>query len=95
VYSVIEVLEGNGSWLNQSPKCEPRLGARGLYPSVGGRDASIDQLALLWVLNLSNGAQDLLGIAERAGLPFATVRKAADALGRVGLLARPGDRPPP
>jgi aminopeptidase-like protein len=86
VLSVIEVLEGNGIWLNQSPKCEPRLGARGLYPSVGGRDASIDQLALLWVLNLSDGAQDLLGIAERAGLPFAAVRKAADALGRVGLL---------
>jgi aminopeptidase-like protein len=95
VLSVIEVLEGNGTWVNQSPKCEPRLGARGLYPSMGGRDASLEQLALLWVLNLCDGRHDLLSIAERAGLPFAAVSKAAEALGRVGLLGRPGDRPPP
>ena len=41
---------------------------------------------MLWVLNLSDGTQSLLDIAARAGLPFATVRAAADALVRVGLL---------
>ena len=32
---VIEVLEGNGSYLNLNPKCEPQLGRRGLYGAVG------------------------------------------------------------
>jgi len=80
------VLEKNRIWLNQNPKCEPRLGTRGLYSSVGGLDAGVEQLALLWVLNLSDGEHDLLTIAERAGLPFATISRAADALERVKLL---------
>ena len=71
---------------NCNPMCEPRLGARGLYPSVGGQDAGLDQLALLWVLNLSDGRHSLLDIAERARLPFATIVEAADALRRVDLL---------
>lgn len=86
VLSAIEVLEKNRIWVNQSPKCEPRLGKRGLYPSVGGLGAGVEQLAMLWVLNLSDGGHDLLSIAERAGLPFATISKAADALERVKLL---------
>ena len=39
-------------------------------------------MAMLWVLNLSDGEHSLLDIAERSGLPFATVRVAADALRR-------------
>ena len=49
-------------------------------------DAGVDQMAMLWVLNLSDGTHTLLDIAERAGLPFATVRAAADALLGVELL---------
>lgn len=89
VLSAIEILEKNRTWVNQNPKCEPRLGTRGLYASVGGLDASVEQLALLWVLNLSDGEHDLLSIAERAGLPFAAVSRAADALQRVALLRAP------
>ncbi len=37
-------------------------------------------MALLWVLNLSDGRHSLLDIADRAGMPFALVRHAADAL---------------
>ena len=84
--TIVEVLERDNSFENCNPMCEPRLGARGLYPSVGGQDASLDQLALLWVLNLSDGRHTLLDIAERAQLPFATIRDAADALQRVKLL---------
>jgi aminopeptidase-like protein len=43
-------------------------------------------LALLWVLNLSDGHHSLLDIAERARLPFATIAGAAGALLRVELL---------
>ena len=66
---------------------QTQLGKRGLYDSVGGRsDAESFQLAMLWLLNLSDGAPDLLDIALRAGLPFGVIRDAADALVRADLL---------
>ena len=71
---------------NLSPYGEPRLGARGLYPSTGGAGTGPDQAALLWVLNLSDGAHSLLDVVERSGLPFADVARAAEALVGAGLL---------
>lgn len=85
---VVEILEGNGRYVNLSPHGEPQLGRRGLYAAIGGRsDAQDFQMALLWVLNFSDGAHDLLAIAERANLPFALLRQAADALLAADLLA--------
>jgi aminopeptidase-like protein len=78
--SVLYVLENNRIYLNQNPKCEPQLGRRGLYRMMGGTDGSIDELALLWALNLSDGSHSLLDIAERAGCAFDSIKKAADAL---------------
>lgn len=79
--SVFQVLEGNKTYLNLNPKCEPRLGKRGLYRGIGGeKDGGISELALLWVLNLSDGKHTLLDIAERSGIAFAIVKRAADAL---------------
>jgi hypothetical protein len=43
-------------------------------------------MALLWVLNFADGGRSLLDIAERAGLPFATICGAADALLAAELL---------
>jgi aminopeptidase-like protein len=83
----IDVLEGNETLLNLHPYGEPQLGRRGLYSPHGGRrEHDRFEEALLWVLNLCDGAHDLLGVAERSGLPFATVRDAADALVATGLL---------
>jgi aminopeptidase-like protein len=79
--SIMSVLEHNRRYINQNPKCEPQLGKRGLYRAMGGRqDGAFDELALLWVLNLSDGEYTLLDIAERSGLPFAAIKTAADAL---------------
>jgi aminopeptidase-like protein len=84
---IVEVLEGNAVYVSQNPKCEPQLGKRGLYRSMGGlADAGVDELALLWVLNLSDGRHTLLDVAERSGHPFAGIRRAADLLARHGLL---------
>ncbi len=84
---VFEVLEGNETFQNLSPKCEPQLGKRGLYDSLGGRShTAASQLAMLWVLNLSDGRHTLLDIAERARLPFPAVHTAAAALETKGLL---------
>lgn len=85
----IEVLEHNARYLNLKPKCEPRLGKYGLYGGGGGqRSGDFDELALLWVLNQSDGGRDLLSIAEKANMPFRKILTAARALEAAGLLAR-------
>jgi aminopeptidase-like protein len=84
---IVACLEGNVVYRSRNPKGEPQLGRRGLYAGVGGqRTASYDQMALLWVLNLADGNHSLLDMAERAGLPFAKMRAAADALVAAELL---------
>ncbi len=85
--AVIDVLENNRVYINQQPKCEPQLGRRGLYTGLGSEDERRrHEMALLWVLNLSDGEHDLLGIAERADLPFSQIKLAADALSQTDLL---------
>ncbi|MFD4195995.1 DUF4910 domain-containing protein [Amycolatopsis thermoflava] len=82
------VLDRNRRYTNLSPYGEPQLGKRGLYDSLGGRsDAKQAQMAMLWVLNLSDGDHDLLDITRRSGLEFDAVAAAADALRDAGLVA--------
>ena len=86
---VLGVLENNAKYINQNPKCEPQLGKRGLYPSMPNReDSMMNQMAMLWVLNLSDGDYTLLDIADRSNLPFNFIKIAADALFRTGLLKK-------
>jgi aminopeptidase-like protein len=67
--------------------CEPQLGKRGLYGAVGGlRHPGEVQMAMLWVLNQSDGRHSLLDVAERSQTPFPIVRQAADLLEQAGLL---------
>jgi aminopeptidase-like protein len=47
----------------------------------------MNELAMLWVLNLSDGKHSLMDIAERAGLYFGVVEAAAKALRSAGLLS--------
>jgi aminopeptidase-like protein len=85
--SILHVLENNRTYLNQNPKCEPRLGKRGLYRSIGGAgDERTHELAMLWILNLSDGQHTLLDVAERSGLEFGVIKSAADALLEHGLV---------
>lgn len=84
---VIDVLENNHIYLNTNPKCEPQLGKRGLYSMFGGKQtAPEDRMAMLWVLNLSDGEHTLLDIAERADLDFSTIKNAALILASSDLL---------
>ena len=66
---IVDVLEHDGQYVNQNPKCEPQLGRRGLYRAIGGeRDRAGFEQALLWVLNLSDGQHGLFDVAERSRL---------------------------
>jgi aminopeptidase-like protein len=85
--AVLNVLENNKKHLNRNPKCEPQLGKRGLYGTIGSQtDGKNYQLAMLWVLNLADSDHTLLDIAERSGLEFDLIKKAADALLEHNLL---------
>ena len=84
--SIFSVLERNHTYVNTSPKCEPQLGARGLYRAVGGSAERDTELAMLWVLNLSDGDHTLLDIADRARMSFDVIHRAAVVLRENGLL---------
>ena len=92
ILAAIDVVENDTRYINLAPKCEPQLGRRGLYGAIGGdKDAAAKNMAMLWVLNLSDGGHSLLDIAERAGMPFAVIHATAKLLGDHELLAPAGD----
>jgi aminopeptidase-like protein len=87
-WEVVQLLEADRRYVNLSPKGEPQLGRRGLYGQIGGRsDAEERQMAMLWVLNQSDGRMSLLDVAERSGVPLALLAEVAAALEEAGLLA--------
>ena len=55
--------------------CEPQLGKRGLYNEIGD-----NEMAMLWVLNYSDGSHDLLDIAGKSGIDFGIIRDVAAVL---------------
>jgi len=88
IVQTIDVIENDAVYLNNFPKGEPQLGRRGLYGAIGGDKLSAAaNMAMLWVLNLSDGNNSLLNIAERSNLPFATIRSTAQRLSEHGLLS--------
>ncbi len=84
---ILSVIDGNRSYVNLAPYGEPQLGARGLYRSTGGAvDSRSYEMAVLWVLSLSDGEHDLVEISRRSGLDWTAVLEAADRLVAAGLL---------
>jgi aminopeptidase-like protein len=52
----------------------------------GHAEARMNELAMLWVLNFSDGAHTILDIANRSGVAFDTLQRAAQVLLQHGLL---------
>jgi aminopeptidase-like protein len=88
IAAAIDVIENDRRYLNTHPKGEPQLGKRGLYAAIGGdKESYAKSMAMLWILNLSDGDHSLLDIAERARIGFRLVAETADLLEANGLLA--------
>ena len=89
--AILDVLENNHCYRNENPYCEPQLGRRGLFRSMGGeaggQASGEEMMARLWVLNLSDGNNSLLDIAERSGISFPMTKLAADLLYEKQLLS--------
>ncbi len=84
---VIRLLEGNRRFRNLAPYGEPQLGRRGLYRAIGGHtDSTGMQMAMLWLLNMSDGEHSLLDIAEQSGIPFGALSETAATLVEHDLL---------
>ena len=83
----LTLLEKNKTFLSQNPNCEPQLGKRGLYRAIGGQsEGAKKEMAILWVLNLSDGQHSVLEMAERSGMPFNVMSEAAETLAQHGLV---------
>jgi len=74
-------------YINTLPRCEPQLGKRGLYQATGGlADPGAAQLAMLWLLNYSDGQHSLQDISRRSGIDLTLLMQTVDLLKRHQLL---------
>jgi aminopeptidase-like protein len=84
---IVSAIEVNVIYRNLEPYGEPQLGKRGLYTSVHHRDTGKpDPMAILWMLNLSDGTHSMLDIAERSKCDLSMLDQAASALVQARLL---------
>ena len=94
VLSIIAMVDEDETLRNLAPFGEPQLGRRGLYRSLSGMEPDPNrEMAILWVLNQSNGTRSLSEIARRSGIAWASIRRAADALVGVDLLGPAAQTP--
>lgn len=89
VLHIISTIENNATYLNLKPKGEPQLGKRGLFRGISGQSNMKNyQMALLWVLNQSDGNHSLLDISNKSGIDFDDIKFAANALENVELIKK-------
>jgi aminopeptidase-like protein len=84
---VVDAIEANRVYRTLSPKGEPQLGKRGLYPQLSHGGLEYGVKALLWLLNYADGTRDLLEIADLSGFRIAELDAAAKRARDQGLLS--------
>ncbi len=85
--AIVNALESNLVWRNTVQCCEPQLGPRGLYRSIGTRDRLTGSMeAMMWLLNLADGEHDVLAIAERSGVNLEALIHVAERVAQSGLI---------
>ncbi len=78
---VVHTFEHNVFYKNLYPQGEPQLGKRGLYEAIGGNsEAKQLQMAMLWILNYSDGEHSLMHIAKLSGLKYRIIEQAGKLL---------------
>jgi len=84
---ILFTLENNKTYLTLNPNCEPQLGKRGLYQTLGGQKTKdTTKQSIQWVLNLSDGSNSLLDISNKSHMEFNLIKHAADILTENNLL---------
>jgi aminopeptidase-like protein len=84
---IIDVIENNYTYINKIPNCEPQLGKRGLYPTLGSQKSISEYIkSLMWLLNLADGEHDLIEIANISKLPIESFFEVAKKLKEQDIL---------
>ncbi len=89
---ILMSIEVNSTFVNQAPYGEPMLGTRGLYPTMGGSTELITKnhiQNMMYLLNFSDGSNDLCNIADRANCSVVELATIAEKLMEKKLLAVP------
>ncbi|HLD27967.1 MAG TPA: DUF4910 domain-containing protein [Patescibacteria group bacterium] len=87
--SIIRAIEGNQTFINRQPYGEPQLGPRGLFRSLSTKEPQKEEdLAIWWLLNMSDGSHDLLSIAEKSGQKIDALISASQRLEQADLLKK-------
>lgn len=86
-FKLVKAYELDGTYENLSPFCEPQLGKRGLYPSIGNKEQKGDLLKkILYILNYSDGHHTLLEIANLLECSILDLTEAVKQLSEKKLL---------
>lgn len=85
---IVDAIEYNHKYINTLPFCEPQLGKRGLYPTLGSQkntEAAIK--GMMWILNMSDGENDLFSISTKSQIPLKDLYPIVDRLLENGILS--------
>jgi len=86
---IIETLELNDTYTNLNPYCEPQLGKRSLYPTLGAQKNKSQLVKQFrYLLAFSDGDSDIIDIAERLKVPCLELKEAIQVLTKESLLDR-------
>jgi len=86
---IVKIIEMNDYYVNNQPYCEPQLGKRGLYPTLGSQKThKLFVEALMWFLNYSDGEHDLIEIIEKSGLPYEEFSQVIEKCLDSGLISK-------
>lgn len=84
---IIRAIEANDIYESTNPQCEPFLQNKGLYDSTGGpKSVPVNTSAVLWVMNQSDGENDIISISDKSGIPVDVLNNASSRLMDVGLI---------
>lgn len=82
-FEMMMTLESNEKYINSIPYGEPQLGKRNLYINHLSRE---QVMQIMYILQYSDGRNDLIDIAERIGVPVKDLSTLADLLIEKDLL---------
>jgi len=74
--------------LCMSNPCEPQLGRRNLYPTLGKKDMYNSLKIVMGLIGYCDGTKDLLEIAETTGLKMQDLFETVDKLKKEGILVK-------
>ena len=85
---LVEIIESNNVYENLMPYCEPQLGKRGLYPTLGSQKAmAAESEAIFWLLNLADGTRDLIQISLESKIDYKLLVSIANRLQNANLIS--------